>query len=128
MAAGGYATPGSIGIVGEEGPELLQMGDTGGTIYPNNTYNNLVDIFKESMYNEDNKAMVSPNSAISSSLISEFEQALAGDTSESGESMKDLEEILEMKKQSLASLKSLNSVLTGMFALSEQRTIASEMS
>jgi hypothetical protein len=51
-----------------------------------------------------------------------------GGTSESGEEYTDLEDILRMKEETVNTLRSLDGVLAGMFALSEQRTIASEMS
>ena len=88
----------------------------------------MVDRFKESMYNRDNKAMVAPNGIANSPLSMAFKEAMGGDTSESDEGTQSLEDILMIKKDTVASLNSLNSVLTGMFALSEQRTIASEMS
>jgi len=126
LRSGGPIGAGSVALVGEEGPEILRMGDMGGTVYSNSVLNNMVDKYKESMYNKDNKAMVSPNST-SEQLNTAFDEGL-GSTSESDGGTQDLDDILMMKKDTVASLNSLNSVLTGMFALSEQRTIASEMS
>jgi hypothetical protein len=128
LRSGGPIVAGSMALVGEEGPEILQMGDMGGMVFPNSVLNNMVDSFKESMYNRDNKAMVSPNGIANSPLSMAFKEAMGGDTSESDEGTQSLEDILMIKKDTVASLNSLNSVLTGMFALSEQRTIASEMS
>jgi hypothetical protein len=126
LRSGGPIGAGSMAIVGEEGPELLQMGDMGGMVFPNNTLNNLVDMYKESMYNTDNKAMVSPN--VTSSELNMASDEGMGGTSESGEEYTDLEDILRMKEETVNTLRSLDGVLAGMFALSEQRTIASEMS
>ena len=127
LRSGGPIGAGSIALVGEEGPEILQMGDMGGMIFPNSTLNNMVDMYKESMYNGNNKAMVSPNS-VAPSQLSMDTAGIMGDASETDDDMTDLEDILKMKTEAVASLRNLDGVLTGMFALSEQRTIASEMS
>lgn len=127
LRSGGPIGAGSMALVGEEGPEILQMGDMGGMIFPNNTLNNLVDMYKESMYNKDNKAMVSPNSSDPMQLSMNTSNTM-GDGSEYGEEDTDLQDILRMKEETVKTLRSLQGVLDGMFALSEQRNVASEMS
>jgi hypothetical protein len=70
--------------------------------------------------------MVSPN--VTSSELNMASDEGMGGTSESGEEYTDLEDILRMKEETVNTLRSLDGVLAGMFALSEQRNVASEMS
>jgi len=79
------------------------------------------------MYNGDNKAMVSPNSNDPTQLSADTLTQGYGDGGY-GEEDTELQDILRMKEETVKTLRSLDGVLAGMFALSEQRTVASEMS